>query len=132
RTAATRSTAWTRRVRRPRSSSIRRRWSVSSPPGPEARDERVWDPLLRVLHWTLVVTVVLAWATTIGSGRYHEAAGYVALGCVALRAAWGFVGPAHARFANFVRGPRSTLAYAALLVQGREPRYLGHNPLGGW
>src|SRR6185295_5685165 len=42
-----------------------------------------------------------------------------------------FVGPRHARFANFVRSPREVLDYlrdAALL---RAPRYLGHNPAGG-
>jgi cytochrome b len=31
-----------------------------------------------------------------------------------------------------VRGPRATLAYARRVLAGREPRHLGHNPLGGW
>jgi cytochrome b len=51
---------------------------------------------------------------------------------VVLRVMWGFVGPPAARFARFVHGPRRTLAYAAQLRRGEEPRHLAHNPLGAW
>lgn len=96
----------------------------------------VWDGLVRTLHWTLAAAV----ATTLISGHWppsdfdtvHHVAGYVALAVVAVRLVWGFVGPRHARFAQFVRGPRATLAYARALRAGREPRHVGHNPLGGW
>src|SRR5258706_12427895 len=132
--------ASTRRARRPSSSSIRRRWSVwsrrrndapavSSPATPQ---QRVWDPLLRVLHWTLVAAVALSWVSTSWPTRDHEAVGYVALASVALRLLWGFVGPRHARFAQFVRGPRRPFAYTSRLLRGPEPRYLGHNPPGAW
>ncbi len=32
----------------------------------------VWDPLLRIAHWTLVLTVAGAWLTQEGGGRWHE------------------------------------------------------------
>lgn len=97
---------------------------------------RVWDGLVRTLHWTLAAAVVTAWI----SGHWqpedfdavHHTAGYVALAAVALRLAWGFIGPRHARLAQFLRGPRAVLAYARALRAGHEPRYIGHNPLGGW
>ena len=97
---------------------------------------RVWDVLVRALHWTLAAAVVTAWV----SGHWqphefdavHHTAGYVALGAVVLRLAWGFAGSRHARLAQFVRGPRAVLGYARALRAGHEPRYIGHNPLGGW
>jgi cytochrome b len=94
------------------------------------RDLRVWDPLLRVLHAALIAGVALGWATTEWLGDWHEPVGWAALAVVAVRIAWGFVGPRSARFAQFVRGPRATLRYARLFAQRREPRHVGHNPLG--
>jgi cytochrome b len=48
-----------------------------------------------------------------------------------VRILWGFAGSRHARFADFVRGPRAVLAYLGALVRGAPPRSLGHNPAGG-
>jgi cytochrome b len=50
---------------------------------------------------------------------------------LALRIAWGFVGPRHARFGNFVKSPRAVLTYLRDVALLRAPRYLGHNPTGG-
>ena len=93
---------------------------------------KVWDLPLRLLHWALVAVVATVWLSTVGFFRAHEPAGYAALGIVVVRLAWGFAGSRYARFSQFVRAPGSTLDYAARLRAGREPRYLGHNPLGGW
>ena len=57
---------------------------------------------------------------------------YIALALVCLRVWRGFVGPHNERFGSFLAGPRGTLDYAGRIVAGREPRFLGHNPLGGW
>jgi len=97
-----------------------------------AANQKVWDPLVRVLHWTLVASVLLSWITRDGGGLWHEWTGYVALGVVAVRFIWGWTGPARARFAAFVRSPAATLGYAQRVLSHREPRHLGHNPLGGW
>ncbi|MCX8100792.1 MAG: cytochrome b/b6 domain-containing protein [Geminicoccaceae bacterium] len=97
-----------------------------------AREIRVWDPLVRVLHWSLAIAVALAWATAEESERVHEVMGYAVLAIVAVRLVWGFVGSAHARFADFVRPPGEVLAYARGLLDGTAPRHLGHNPLAGW
>ena len=63
--------------------------------------------------------------------RVHITAGYAIAGLIALRIVWGFVGPAHARFSNFVRSPGAVLAYLRDVALLRAPRYLGHNPAGG-
>ncbi len=91
----------------------------------------VWDPLLRLAHWTLAFSVLAAIATGDDGGKWHERLGYVALGVVAIRLAWGWVGPARARFADFVRSPREVLDYTRRMIARSEPRHLGHNPLGG-
>lgn len=111
--------------------------SAAAPAAGEAartrpEEVRVWDPLVRLGHWTLAGAVAVAWLSHEGPARLHDGAGYLALAVVATRLLWGFVGPARARFVDFLRGPAATLAYARALLAGREPRFLGHNPLGGW
>lgn len=93
---------------------------------------KVWDPLVRVGHWLLVATVVVAWLTRHAPGAWHEWIGYGSLAVVAVRIVWGIFGPPHARFGEFVRSPRATLRYSRAVLSGSEPRYVGHNPLGGW
>ncbi len=93
---------------------------------------KVWDPLVRIGHWALVASVVLAWLTQEGNHLRHEILGYAALAIVAVRVLWGFVGTHHARFSQFIRSPTVTLRYAKQVLAAREPRHIGHNPLGGW
>jgi len=91
---------------------------------------RVWDPFVRVFHWG---TVALFSATFLSPDEkwLHEPLGYAVLALVSARILWGLVGTRHARFTDFVRGPRAVLAYLGALRRGRAPRYLGHNPAGG-
>jgi cytochrome b len=91
---------------------------------------RVWDAFVRAFHWALVSTFFVAWFFTERIGTLHKAAGYTALALVAARTVWGFVGTRHARFSDFVPSPRQVLDYVRDWARGREPRYLGHNPLG--
>jgi len=93
---------------------------------------RVWDPAIRIGHWLLVTSVAAAWLTKTGWESWHERLGYVALAVMAGRVVWGFVGPVHARFSDFIVAPPAGLDYAREMLARREPRYLGHNPLGGW
>lgn len=93
---------------------------------------KVWDWPVRVLHWILVLMTVSAWLSTFWFGGLHQPAGYVALAAVAVRALWGCIGGRYARFTQFLRPPAAIVAHTRLLLQRREPRYIGHNPLGGW
>lgn len=92
---------------------------------------RVWDPFVRVFHWSLVCLFGLAFLSGDDESFVHVYAGYGIVGLVALRVVWGFVGTRHARFGDFVRRPAAIRAYARDYVLGRARRYLGHNPLGG-
>ena len=96
---------------------------------------KVWDRFVRVAHWTLAACVLAAWITAElklkSLERPHEWLGYAALGVLALRCAWGRVGSRYARFGQFVAGLSRTFDYAKAVTRGAEPRYIGHNPLGG-
>ncbi len=92
---------------------------------------RVWDPLVRVFHWTLVVAFTIAYLTEDDLLTVHVWAGYTVLGLVVFRILWGFVGPRYARFSSFVTSPGTALAYARDVLRGTARRYLGHNPAGG-
>ncbi len=90
---------------------------------------RVWDPLVRALHWTLVACVLGNLLNESGE-TLHRALGYTASGVVLTRLVWGFVGPRHARFADWFPTPARLLPYLRALLQGRAPRHIGHNPAG--
>jgi cytochrome b len=93
---------------------------------------KVWDPAVRVAHWLLVALFAVAYFTGEGESELHVYAGYAVIAIVAFRLLWGFVGTRHARFADFLHGPRETLGYLKSFAAGRPAHYLGHNPAGGW
>lgn len=92
---------------------------------------RVWDPLVRVFHWSLAVGFATAFIVEDDILDVHVWAGYLVLILIAVRLVWGLIGTRHARFTDFVRGPRQVLDYFAGAMRGKAPHYLGHNPAGG-
>ena len=93
----------------------------------------VWSRFVRLFHWSLVTTVALAWITSEVGRGLHEPIGWVMVALLLLRIVWGLAGRDRAaRFVSFVRGPAAVLAYAQDVLRHRAPRFLGHNPLGGW
>ena len=91
----------------------------------------VWDRVVRIVHWSLVIAVPIAYLTHGGLLGAHRAAGYWIAAMAALRIVWGFVGTPHARFVDFAPSPARLAKYLAQLVRGREARHIGHNPAGG-
>jgi cytochrome b len=91
----------------------------------------VWDLGLRLFHWTLAGAFLAAYLTEDDWELLHVNAGYLIGTLITLRLLWGFVGPRHARFADFLRSPREVLRYARDALRLRAPRYVGHNPAGG-
>jgi cytochrome b len=92
---------------------------------------RVWDPIVRIGHWVLVVGFFTAYFTGDEFFQQHLWAGYAVAATVAIRIVWGVIGPKHARFSSFVRSPAVVFAYVSDLVKGRGKRHVGHNPAGG-
>ena len=92
---------------------------------------RVWDLPTRLFHWSLAALIVVSFVTVKLGGNlmiWHERSGYAILTLLLFRLAWGIAGGRYARFAAFVRGPGTVLAY--LRGAGGSAHAPGHNPLG--
>ena len=91
---------------------------------------KVWDPFVRLFHWSLVSCVLLNQFILEAGETAHEWTGYLASALVLARVLWGFVGSRHARFADFFPTPGRLYRHFKALSQGQHPQYAGHNPLG--
>lgn len=90
---------------------------------------RIWDLPTRLFHWLLAAAVTSVLVTGwIGVMDWHFRLGYAVLALLLFRLVWGFVGGRWSRFAAFVHGPRSVLAY--LRGQAHPDHLVGHSPLG--
>lgn len=93
---------------------------------------KVWDPLIRIFHWSLVGFFTLAYLTE-GEDEWmniHSYAGYSILTLLVFRLLWGVIGTHHARFINFVTRPNIAWTYLKELFTGKAKDYIGHNPAG--
>ncbi len=94
-------------------------------------DIRVWDPLLRITHWSFALLIPAMWWTAENSKwAWHRRIGLVLLGILVFRVLWGILGPETARFASFVKGPRAVVAYLRGELSGAA-QMIGHSPVGG-
>ena len=62
----------------------------------------------------------------------HTYCGYLIGLLLIARVAWGVAGNRHARFGDFLKPWSETREYLRQLLRPSPPRYVGHNPLGGW
>ncbi|MGD9000813.1 MAG: cytochrome b/b6 domain-containing protein [Granulosicoccaceae bacterium] len=93
----------------------------------------VWDPVIRLFHWTLALAFVVAYATGEEESAIHTYAGYLILALIIIRIVWGFVGTRHARFSDFLYSPSEALGYISdLITNVKVKRYVGHNPAAAW
>lgn len=89
---------------------------------------RIWDLPIRLFHWLLAASVLGSFVTVKVGGfwmDYHFLFGYAVLALLIFRLVWGLIGSRHARFSQFVRGPRALHGY----LTGRQPYSAGHSPL---
>ena len=93
---------------------------------------KVWDPFVRIFHWTLVFSFIAAYLTGDDENIWHIYLGYAIGALIVTRIIWGFVGGKYARFSNFVYRPSSVASYLKSLLSTNPKHYLGHNPAGGY
>lgn len=93
---------------------------------------QVWDLLVRIFHWSLVVFVFIAFFSGDEKSLLHLYSGYAVLGLLLLRFVWGFTGGTYARFTNFIYPPGQAIQYLKEIRQGSPQYYIGHNPAAGW
>ena len=98
---------------------------------PKSPTQPIWDPLVRIGHWTLVIAFFTAYLSGDDFFTLHKWAGYIVAAYVVIRVIWGVIGTRHARFTDFVRGPAAVFGYLRGLISGKVKDYAGHNPAGG-
>jgi cytochrome b len=90
----------------------------------------IWDPLVRLFHWSLVAGFTANALILDDESKAHEVVGYVVVGLVLFRILWGLVGTRHARFADFPPSPAAAVGQVKDIATGRETAHAGHSPLG--
>ncbi len=100
---------------------------ANTTPG-EAR--AVWDLPLRIFHWLLPLLIGFSWWSAENHQmEWHQRSGLALCMLISFRLVWGVLGSSTARFASFVKGPASVLAY----LRGNSSwGGAGHSPLAGW
>lgn len=94
---------------------------------------RVWDLPVRLFHWLLAGTILVAFVSSEEESPlapWHVPAGWIVAVLIVFRLVWGFVGGEHARFADFLR-PAQLRHHLGGLLAGKPARSVGHNALGG-
>lgn len=100
-----------------------------------AKPVRIWDLPTRMFHWLLALSVVASIASAkIGGAAmvWHFRLGYLALGLILFRLAWGLVGGHWSRFSSFLSSPVTVWRYLRAGAGSPERLDIGHNPLGAW
>lgn len=97
---------------------------------------KVLDLPVRIFHWVLAALTCFSWWSGTQGGdmtlmTYHLWSGYSILTLLLFRIAWGFVGSTHARFSDFLYGPRAIFEFVKTLPRREAARFSGYNPLGG-
>lgn len=92
--------------------------------------KKVWDPLVRIFHWSLVILFASNAFVTNPEKSVHRYVGYVVVGLILIRILWGLVGTRHARFSDFPPSASAAIGQVADMATGRNRVHLGHTPLG--
>jgi cytochrome b len=100
----------------------------------ELVQEKIWDPVTRLWHWILVLSVGVGWSfgkfMSFDTVQWHFYLGYLTLALMAFRYLWGFAGPAPVRFRALLPTPGQLLDYLRHIGQRQPSGAAGHSPLG--
>jgi cytochrome b len=91
---------------------------------------KVWDPFVRIFHWSLVGLFAANALVLDAESKLHRQVGYVIAALIALRIIWGFAGRGYARFSTFPPSVAGSIGQMTDLVTGRNKIHIGHTPLG--
>ena len=87
---------------------------------------KVWDPLVRSVHWSLATLIVIELLNEAGANPWHRYLGYLAAALVVARLAWGWGDRGHASLASMAASARRAPSY---LGEAKSPS-TGHTPPG--
>jgi cytochrome b len=91
---------------------------------------KIWDPFVRIFHWSLVIGFTANALVLDEEGKTHIWVGYAIVALIVARILWGFVGSRSARFATFTPNREQVLGQISDIATRRRKTHLGHSPLG--
>lgn len=87
---------------------------------------KVWDRLVRSVHWSLATLIVIELFNEAGANPWHRYLGYLAAALIVARLAWGWGDRGYASLAAMAANARRTPTY----LRQADFRTLGHTPPG--
>ena len=90
----------------------------------------IWDPLIRIIHWLLVIAFTLNYFLLESGSDLHQIVGYIALCSVLIRIVWGLLSKGYGSFAHLSLGSDNFALHFSHLKNRKIPAQTGHNPLG--
>ena len=92
---------------------------------------RVWDLLVRAVHWSVAALIVVDLFNEAGANPWHRYLGYAAGALVLVRLAWGVLGRPHVRLTSIAKKAKIARRYVgALGSRDKRHVYVAHTPLG--
>lgn len=90
---------------------------------------RVWDRIVRTVHWGVALLILANFLNESGSS-WHRYAGYAAASLVLARWVWGCISRGYAGFSNWWPGFTGIRNYLHATLAGNAARFIGINPAG--
>ena len=90
----------------------------------------LWDPVVRLTHWGIAISVLANALVNEGGSLIHVSLGWLVMALLVMRLVWGVLGPTEARFSAFPPNPVAALRHMGQLLTGRVDHYRTHNPAG--
>ncbi len=103
---------------------------MATPRTHSAAPPSLWDPVVRITHWGIAVSVLFNAALDEGGSLFHVSLGWLVMALLLLRVVWGVLGPREARFSAFPPNPVAALRHLGQLASGKVRHYPSHNPAG--
>lgn len=91
---------------------------------------RVWDPVVRVFHWSLVALFTANALFVDDDSKLHNQVGYAVVALIVARIIWGFIGTKYARFSSFPPSLSASVEQVTDIATGRDRIHPGHSALG--
>jgi len=90
----------------------------------------IWDPFVRVFHWSLAGLFAANALIVDDDSWTHQWIGYAVAALVVLRILWGLAGPRRARLASVIPWPRAVTRQITDIATRRRRAHPGQTPLG--
>ncbi|WNO59925.1 cytochrome b/b6 domain-containing protein [Rheinheimera sp. MMS21-TC3] len=90
----------------------------------------IWDPLVRVCHWILVLAFTLNYFLLEPGSNPHQVFGYIALTTILVRIVWATITTNYASFKHLNLHYKNFALHYSHLRSRNIPSQSGHNPIG--